>query len=149
MYARTYMHCSVSCDTNCIFLFIDITSSIYTSVKNHFHKMYEDVGMAECRKPVKLGGCMQAGQGWWHITKCLTIVTPCLKDVRIGVTMVKHFAICNHPCLACIQPPSFTGFCHSAIRTPSYIFHEKSTLVSLYCNYSVHTALKRMLVFTD
>ena len=29
-------------------------------------KMYEDVGMAECQNPVKLGGCMQARQGWWH-----------------------------------------------------------------------------------
>ena len=28
---------------------------------------------------------MQARQGWWHITKCLTIVTLCLKDVGIGV----------------------------------------------------------------
>ena len=24
---------------------------------------------------------MQARQGWWHITKCLTIVTPCLKMI--------------------------------------------------------------------
>ena len=30
---------------------------IITSVKIIFKKMYEDVGMAECQKPVKLGGC--------------------------------------------------------------------------------------------
>ena len=23
---------------------------------------------------------MQTRQGWWHITKCLTIVTPCLNE---------------------------------------------------------------------
>ena len=85
-------------------------------------KRYEDVGMAECPRPVKLGGCVQARQGWWHITKCLTIVTLYLKDVGIGVTMVKHFVICHHLCLACIQPPSSTGFWHSAIPTSSYIF---------------------------
>ena len=83
--------------------------------------MYEGVRMAECQKPVKLGSCMQARQGWLHIAKCLTIVTPIRTSFRHGVTMVKHFVICHHPCPACIQPPSLTGFRHSAIPTSSYI----------------------------
>ena len=77
---------------------------------------------------------MQARQGWWHITKSLTIVTPIPTSFRYGVTMVTfHY----NPCLACIQPPSFTGFWHSAIPTSSYIFMEMIFYTCMYVHVTV------------
>ena len=119
-----------------MFLLFLLEYVIYKCKKS---KMYEDVVMAECQNPVKLGGCMQARQGWWHITKCLTIVTLCLKDVVIGVTMVKHFVICRYPCLVRIQPPSFTGFWHSAIPTSSYNFMKMIFYTCFTSSFTVYT----------
>ena len=82
---------------------------------------------------------MQARQGWWHITKCLTIVTLCLKDVGIGVTMVKHYVICHHPCLAAYS--HLVSLVFGIL--PSLHFHENDFLHLFHYffnrNYSVHT----------